>query len=229
MNRSFFVSHNASLRSPCLPRLFALSIIFAILCGALVSSSHCDAQDDPGRPDISIFTSADDRPVLKIEYPWTILTDASLEIREYLDEDDLEDYLIRPLRFRYDSFYYKTKEAVFDIRDRATQVPLEESIYAYHRKGWRDFTLLGVRNSLSRRSVTVTDVERFSGGDEVVNRAVFPFLEDWSLDDQTLLLDIPSPNFDRPTALRIWFMSGGSVVWTETIDWPGNPDAAEEE
>ena len=229
MNRFLFLSRKATLARHAQVNMAALSILFAILYSTSVQPNQSEAQEDPGKPDISIFTSDDERPILKIEYPWTIITDASIEIRELRGEEDIKDYLIRPLRFRYDSFYYKTKDAVFDMRDRANQIANEESIYAYHRKGWRDFTMLGVRNSLGRRSVTITDVERFEGGQEVANRAVFPFIEDWSLDDQTLQFDIPSPNFARPTSLQIWFMMGGKIVWTETIEWPGVPSETEEE
>jgi hypothetical protein len=56
--------------------------------------------------------------------------------------------------------------------------------------------------------------------------AIFCELENWSLNRHQLKLDLSHEHFADPGKLYVWFLRDDSVVWEETLDWKGYPDAA---
>lgn len=70
---------------------------------------------------------------------------------------------------------------------------------------------------------TISEAARAARDEGLTNRAAFYPLRPWSLDRRTLYLDLPEAYFAQPSKLRVWFMRGRDVVWTETVDWPGYP------
>ncbi len=166
-------------------------------------------------PYAEIARAATGKPIVAIHYPWRVHSRPSVEIR-YMADDEPDTARLRPLQFVADIMKGEITNAVYECRDKSADGPLKTSL----KHGERDLELLGARNLLGKRSVTVVFPGRTSGEDRAA-RAVFCLLDSWAVDPRTLWLELPRDHFARPGRIRVWFYRGGNLVWWKTLAWPG--------
>jgi len=163
---------------------------------------------------LSLWAQPSGAPVLAVKYRWAVHARPSVEVR-LLTEDERDIPQVQPLAFVDQFMRGKVELDVYRVQDRAESVPFSLAF----TKQDTDFELLGRRNALSKAAVcavTQTRVGRQKGA-----IATFVLLDSWAADERTLLLDLPEDYFANPGRLRVWFLRGADVVWSEGLAWPG--------
>ena len=170
---------------------------------------------------VSIETPAGGKPMLVIGYPWKIHKDPSVEVRAYIpgEEDSVQ---VRPLQFRSVFMKVNVTIKVYDTQ-AASAATRTTSAFLRHDI---PFLAVGERNLLGRPAVCVTcrtgvlkpNQEPFP---DMARWAIYPFAEPWAADDQTLFLSLPEETFSEPARIRVFFMRGGDLAWSQTLKWPG--------
>lgn len=175
---------------------------------------------EPGRGEsfVSVLTRHTGEPILVVKYPWKRHARPSVEVR-ILDEEEVDNRLIRPLFFMHDIFKGEVTTAVYHCVERSEDVPLT----AAFSRGEIDFTIFGARNSLGRPSASVA-CRTTTVDPPPETRAAFCLLDTWAVDQRTLYLDLPSEYFARPRKIRVWFLRDKDIVWTADTTWPGTPE-----
>ena len=172
-----------------------------------------------GGPFLTITEDRQGEPVVVVDYPWTMHTRGSIEVCS-LPADPAKRSEVRPLYFFNNSFHGEAMVAVYECQDASAKVPTRA---AFSAEGTR-FEVLGNRNALGRPAVCIagrTQVEKIT---DVVDRVFFCLLAPWSVDRRTLQLELPRAYFPKPGKIRLWFLRGDVVVWSEDADWPGYPE-----
>jgi len=154
-------------------------------------------------------------PIVVIRYPWTMHARPSVEVR-LLAEAEADNYELRPLCFVDDFMKGEVTVKVYHCQDRSADTALS---LAYSERDV-DFEFLGERNSLGRPSVRVV-YQTKTGVPESGASAVYCLLKSWAVDKRTLYLDLPPGYFARSGRVRVWFLRGKDIVWSETAQWPG--------
>lgn len=176
---------------------------------------------------VLIETPVGGEPMLVVRYPWTMLKNPSIEVRTYIQAEE-ESVRIRPLHFR--RVFMKDKVTITVYETEAASVSTRTTAeFSQHDI---DFTAVGNRNLLDRPAVCVTcETEVLKPNKEPFHEkarwAIYPLLEPWAADDETLFLSPPEPTFSKPAKIRVFFLRDNDVVWSETKQWPGlknNPE-----
>jgi len=209
-----------------------LILVPVLLLGATVPI--CPAQNTikPLRDEtnyVSIESPAGGEPMLVVRYPWTKHKDPSVEVRTYV-EGEVESLRVRPLHFRHDFMTPEISKAVYDCQTSAESV---RTLIDFDMREI-EFVGLGDRNQLGRAAVCLTcrtkvlkpNRELFP---DLARRAAFPLLASWAVDDETLFLSLPDLNFAEPAKMRVFFLRGDTIVWSEAVKWPGLPKPAASE
>lgn len=162
---------------------------------------------------------------LLIAYPWKVHRRPSVEIRLVAGKD-ADAGAVRPLFFLSEYMKGEVTVAVYRCQDEAAGAPVRESLTEKEV----EFEILGRRNSLAKPSVCV--VHRFAADEpdggttadepDGGTAAVFCLLPAWAIDKRLLRLDLPRQDFAKPGKMHVWFLREGTIVWKETLDWPGN-------
>jgi len=180
----------------------------------IASSSH-----EGGASGLELIQDQSGELILAIHHPWKPYSNPSLEVC-LLPEDEREAEKIRPMYFTSRFLKGRVTVGVYHCLDRAdsvaTRTPLTE--------GGISFEILGNRNSLGKPAVCVacrTELDR----QRTLPRVTFCLPEHWALEEKTLYLDLPPDYFAAAGKLRVWLLRDNSIVWTETIRWPGIPGA----
>ncbi len=153
--------------------------------------------------------------VLVVSYPWKVHSRPSVEVRLVTGEDPGPS-VIRPLFFVEDYLKGAAKVSLWRCQDKATVKGVREPLTASDV----EFELVGGRNSLGEPSVCV--VHRFEADKPGAGTAaIYCRLPAWAIDKRTLYLDLPREDFAERGKLYVWFLRQGTILWRETLDWPG--------
>ncbi|MDD4266691.1 MAG: hypothetical protein PHO07_00825 [Pirellulales bacterium] len=198
---------------------------------AWVGAAVCQAaESSPPAPSgvtasyVSIETPAGGRPMLVIRYPWRVHARSSVEVCTYVAGEADDSPRIRPLYFRSDFMKDEFTIGVYRAQDDSSSV----RVVAQMARRDIDFAAIGNRNLFGQPSVVVvcrTSItqQKDEQEPEQARRAIYPLLEPWAADRRTLFLSLPEVNFSDAAKIRVWFLSGGDVVWSEVKQWPGLP------
>jgi hypothetical protein len=170
---------------------------------------------------VSIETPAGGEPMLVVRYPWTVHKNPSIEVRTYIPGEE-ESARIRPLRFCHVYMKDKVTVTVYDTQAASSAVRTTAEFLQRDIK----FEAVGQRNVLGRPAVCVTcETEVLKPNREAFRDkarwAIYPFMEPWAADKETLFLSLPEPIFSDPVKIRIFFLRDNDLVWSETRQWPG--------
>lgn len=194
----------------------------------------------------SVIKQHTGEPILVVKYPWNQHARPSVEVR-VLAEDEVNDTLIRPQFFKQDIMRGEITTTVYQCEQRSEGVR-QKAIFS---KNDVDFVAFGTRNSLGKPSVCVAcrttpvvllpeakewlgSLEATIGASKALEegpqqsraRAAFGLLDAWAINPRMLYLELPADYFSKPCKIRIWFLRGKDIVWTEVADWPGIPEGS---
>lgn len=155
------------------------------------------------------------KPMLLIHYPWKQYSRPSVEVR-ILADDERDTGELRPLGFVSQIMKGDVTLAVYQCLDLATENPV---VKKFTKQGL-DFEVIGLKNHLGRPAGQVVFPPKPHTDDVVARVAYFP-LEPWGADAETLRLELPADHFSKPYRVRVWFYRDASVVWWQTVAWPG--------
>lgn len=162
--------------------------------------------------------------VLLIDYPWRVYRRPSVEVR-LVTARDAKPSAIRPLYFVREYMKGEVAVRLYRCEDEAASGPvrkplIEKRLSPKKEEEEAGFEIVGRRNSLGRLSVCV--VERLPPRDPAPGTvAVFCMLPEWALGKRLLYLDLPRDEFSEPGKMYVWFLRDETVLWKETLDWPG--------
>lgn len=207
----------------------------SLLCGLLIvcgltGMPHLAIAASPGEGPktdyVSIETPAGGEPMLVVRYPWATHKKPSIEIRTYVKGEE-ESVRIRPLLFRHGFMKDEITVTVFETQAASAST---RTTVDFTRRDIR-FTAVGQRNLLGRPAVCLTCATEILRPNktpfpENSRWAIYPFMEPWAVDDETLFLSLPEPTFEGPAKLRIFFLRDDDVVWSEIEHWPGLKQAS---
>ena len=208
--------------------------------GSLTWGGSAAAQVPPSappvarRPKATSFVALVKRPSgdrgLLISYPWKIHRRPSVEVRLVTGKDAPASDL-RPLWFLSEYMKGAVKVTLYDCEDEAASGPVREPLV--QKKV--EFEILGSRNSLGKPSVCV--VHRLAPDEPPPGQpspeepppdepppdvtAVYCLLPAWAINKRLLQLDLPREDFAKPGKIHVWFLRDETILWKETLDWPG--------
>lgn len=207
-----------------------------LLCGLLIAlglagMTHlavaASPVEGPKTDYVSIETPAGGEPMLVVRYPWTMHKKPSIEVRTYVQGEE-ESVRIRPLHFRHGFMKDEITITVFETQAASAST---RTTVDFTRRDIK-FTAVGQRNLLGRPAACLTcETEILRPNKtpfpEKSRWALYPFMEPWAVDDETLFLSLPDSTFSAPAKLRVFFLRDDDVVWSEIKHWPGlsKPDA----
>lgn len=171
------------------------------------------------RTEVTLMEDAGGNRIVAVSHPWKAYFQPSIEVCLLPPSEEQPDK-VRPLYFVNRFLKGRMTVAVYHCLDKADDAPLRMPF----QEADISFEILGNRNSLGKPAVCVAcrtpTLEK-----TMLPRATFCFLEHWALQDRTLLLDLPPDYFAAAGKLKIWLLRDDTVVWSETIRWPGLPGA----
>ncbi|MHB8903265.1 MAG: hypothetical protein ACYC6Y_31270 [Thermoguttaceae bacterium] len=200
--------------------LFPLCLAMA-LPALLARCRDATGAEGVGTNYVSIETPVGGQPMLVVRYPWTLHKSPSVEVRTYVDGEE-ESARIRPLLFT--NRYMKDTVTITIYQTQAAS-EATRTIAGFER-GDITFEAVGERNLLNRPAVCVTCLTEVLKPNREAFRekarwAIYPFMEPWAADDQTLFFSLPEVTFSDPAKIRVFFLRDDDLVWSETKSWPG--------
>jgi hypothetical protein len=169
-----------------------------------------------GGPYLSTIQDRFGDPILVIDYPWTMHQRVSIEVAT-LPGDPAEWSEVRPLYYFDRLFNGERKVAIYKCLESSAEVPTRATV----EQDGAEYNYIGQRNSLGKPSVLVACRTPVAEIKSVVDRAVFPLLDPWAVDRRLLQLDLPPKSFATKGKIRVWFLRGDTVLWSEDVAWPG--------
>jgi hypothetical protein len=157
--------------------------------------------------------------VVSIAQPWRSYRRPSVEVC-LLPGDWPENSKLHPLYFVKQTLKGEVTVAVYHCQDRADGVPQRTSLKEHDL----EFELFGQRNALGKAAVCVA-CRTETPDHKLLPRAVYCLPEYWASEDGVLYLSLPKDYFGASGKLVVWLLREDSVVWSDTIRWPGIPDA----
>lgn len=178
---------------------------------------------------------------LMIEYPWTKITNATLEIRIIGLEAEKQPQFCKPVYFK--SIYGKLEKIDQDIFNKkignqrfANDIEYSKSLF--HEYGLPEpesIFLSTIKPPAGARADYFYMVLLNPDTNELETTLVFHDLEQWAVDSGHLALELRGKKvsdnvndksnkyveFERPCSIKIWLLSDDVVVWEETFKWPG--------
>jgi len=82
------------------------------------------------------------------------------------------------------------------------------------------FEVVGRKNHLGNAVAEVIFPPKEGAADAGARVVYFP-LDPWGADAESLRLELPAAHFSTPGRVRVWLFREGSVVWWQTVVWPG--------
>lgn len=201
-------------------RFGTFCVVGLLTAAAFGGLSHCWGQENaaypPARlkavpePSVQLIHRADDKPVLKVTYPWDRHPDVTLEV-VWLP-NDCDDARIVPLRFgakhlkggRLLDFQRAMDRA--QVLDNSQRLQIDGTTYQ----------LRAFRNALGRPALTVSSQVAPDSGSRGTRVAYF-WLDRWAQDGNTLWLDLPDREFCQAGQVYVWLLRGPEVLWSETV------------
>ena len=177
---------------------------------------------------------------LMIEYPWTEIQNATLEIRIIGPEAEKQPQFCNPVFFK--SIYGKLDQIDKDVFNKKTGNPryrnnIEYPLLLFHTYGLPE-----------PESVELATIKPVSGASadffhfafvnpdtkELETTLIFHDLSQWAVDNGRLALELRGKSisdaegkkikeieFEKPCKIKIWLLHDDYVVWEETFQWPG--------
>lgn len=172
------------------------------------------ASSDPRVRYVEVSAWPKERPVLLIRYPWRVHSRPSVEVR-YLADDERDTAGIRPLGF-VAQMKADVAMALYQCLDLSDDTQISKTFKE------KDGTLevVGRKNDLGNVVAEATFLPKEGAIDAGARVVYFP-LEPWGADAESLRLELPAAQFSKPGRVRVWLFREGSVVWWQTVVWPG--------
>jgi hypothetical protein len=163
---------------------------------------------------VSLIKQRDGDLILVIEYPWKVHARTSIEVRLVTGENP-KPVEAPPMRFLQTRMKGKVTEAVHYCLDRSAEVEQRKPFKA----DGLDFEILGRRSAMEKPSVCI--VQRMGDKSVPGTAAAMLMLHSWAINEKLLYLDLPREEFSDAGKLHVWLLRGDTVLWKETVDWPG--------
>lgn len=242
--------------------------IFALLCGLSVvfsaqaqnigdwNDEEVEEADDANvldQPDVSrpkMFSALkhlgrsksgnSGKRYLMIEYPWSKIGNASLEVRIIGPEAEKQSQFCKPVYFM--SKYGKLKEIDKDIVNKRFVKPhfrndieyLRDLFHEYGLPEPESLELLTVKPVAGARADYFYMVLKNPETSEYETTLIFHDLNQWAVDSERLAIElrgkaitdaegkkIKEIEFDKPCKIMVWLLRDDYVVWAEKFQWPG--------
>jgi len=166
-----------------------------------------------GAAGLSVLKAPTGEQVLVIDYPWKAYTRSSIEVRLVTDEK-VDAAGIRPLLFRENYLKGDLWVGVYRCEDGSADLPTRMSVTSHKI----DFEIIGRRNSLSKPSTCVARRIDLPDGRSDTEVA-YCLLDSWAVNKRMLYLDLPQAYFSEPGRIRVCFLRGRRVLWSQTTAW----------
>ena len=177
---------------------------------------------------------------LMIDYPWSVIQNATLEIRIIGPEAEKQPQFCNPVYFM--SIYGKLEQIDKDIFNKKLRNPrysnnIEYPLLLFHEYGLPE-----------PESLTLATIKPVSGAradffhlrlvnpdtKEMETTLIFHDLTQWAVDSGRLVLELQGKSisdaegkkiteieFEKPCKIKIWLLHDDYIVWEETFQWPG--------
>ena len=172
------------------------------------------ASSDPRVRYVEVSAWPKEHPLLLIRYPWKVHSRGSVEVR-YLADDERDTAGIRPLGFA-GQMKADVTMALYRCLDLADDTQISKTFK--EKEG--TFEVVGRKNHLGNVVAEVIFPPKEGAADAEARVVYFP-LDPWGADAESLRLELPAAYFSKPGRVRVWFFREGSVVWWQTVVWPG--------
>lgn len=178
---------------------------------------------------------------LMIEYPWSKISNATLEIRIIGPEAEKQPQFCKPVYFK--AIYGKLEKIDQDIFNKkignqrfANDIEYSKSLF--HEYGLPEpesIFLSTIKPPAGARADYFYMVLLNPDINELETTLVFHDLEQWAVDSGRLAIELRGKKvsdnmndksekyveFEKPCSIKIWLLSDDVVVWEETFKWPG--------
>ncbi|MBR0238065.1 MAG: hypothetical protein IJQ39_08245 [Thermoguttaceae bacterium] len=178
---------------------------------------------------------------LMIEYPWSKITNATLEVRIIGPEAEKQPQFCRPVFFK--AIYGKLERIDQDISNKkignqrfANDIEYPKSLF--HEYGLPEpesIFLSTIKPPAGARADYFYMVLINPDINERETTLVFHDLEQWAVDSGRLAIELHGKKvsdnmndksdkyveFEKPCTIKIWLLSDDVVVWEETFKWSG--------
>lgn len=172
------------------------------------------ASSDPRFRYVEVSAWPKERPVLLIRYPWKVHSRPSIEVR-YLADDERDTAEIRPL-----GFVGQMKADVAMAMSQCLDLSDDTQVRKTFKEKEGTIEVVGRKNELGNVMAEATILPKEGAADAGARVVYFP-LDPWGTDGESLRLELPAEHFSKPGRVRVWLFREGSVVWWQTVVWPG--------
>ncbi len=155
-----------------------------------------------------------ERPVLLVRYPWNVHVRPSVEVR-YLADDERDTAEIRPL-----GLVAQMKADVAMAMYRCLDLSDDTQVRKSFKEKEGTIEVVGRKNELGNVAAEAIFVPPEGAADSAAHVVYFP-LDPWAAETESLRLELPPAHFSKPGRVRVWLFREGSVVWWQTVVWPG--------
>ncbi len=177
---------------------------------------------------------------LMIEYPWTKIQNATLEVRIIGPEAEKQPQFCKPV---YLMNVYGTLEKIDkDILNKKLGTPstrdnIEYSIALFHEYSLPEpesLELATIKPVAGARADYFHMVYKNPDTNELETTLIFHDISQWAVDSERLALvlcgkaikdaegkNIKEIEFEKPCKIKLWLLRDDYVVWEETFQWPG--------
>lgn len=178
---------------------------------------------------------------LMIQYPWSKISNATLEVRIIGPEAAKQPQFCNPVFFK--KIYGKLERIDKDIfnkkignRRYANDIKYSNDLFHEHGLPEPENIYLGtVKPPAGARADYFYMVLRNPETYELETTLIFHDLEQWAVDSERLAIELKGEpiikitkdesekymEFDKPCSIKLWLLSDGFVVWEETYQWQG--------
>ncbi len=172
------------------------------------------ASSDPRVRYVQVSAWPKEHPVLLIGYPWKVHSRPSVEVR-YLADDERDTAEIRPL-----GFVAQMKADVAMAMYQCLDLSDDTQVRKTFKQKDETIELVGRKNELGNVVAEAIFLPKEGAADAGARVVYFP-LDPWGPDADSLRLELPAAHFSKPGRVRVWLFREGSVVWWQTVVWPG--------
>ena len=177
---------------------------------------------------------------LMIDYPWSVIQNATLEVRIIGPEAEKQPQFCNPVYFM--SIFGKLEQIDKDIFNKKLRNPRFTNNIEYAQAIFHEYGLP------EPESLTLATIKPVSGAradffhirlvnpdtKELETTLIFHDLPQWAVDKGRLALELQGKSitdaegknikeieFEKPCKIKIWLLHDDYIVWEETFQWPG--------
>jgi len=164
---------------------------------------------------IDVVSVPGGKKTLSVHFRWSLFTNSSIEVR-LVPGQLRKGATVSPVYFA-EELKGKVRSELYNCLDHSER---GGRTYSFKRDSIT-FEMVGRRNSLGKQGVCVEVHPEEHGSEKADPAVVFPQLDTWAVDRESLSLDLPREQFSKSGTLFVWFFRGTEVVWEEQVRWPG--------